>query len=384
MSRGPRAEIVGAFATEVGKRPGLNSLELHAEAFLGALDDAGLEAGDVDGLVTLGSFSMSYLMHSTAVAEYLGLRHLRYAAVGSVGGASAVSALNHAALLVAAGVCRTAVVLSADDQLSGMTRDLALKAMLSNRHPQYEGPYGPTTAAAYAMAARRYLVDYGVEPELLGWATVQSREYGSRRRSAMMPVPVGLDDIAASKPIAEPLRMLHCAPIADGGGAVVVGAAGRGAAAPVRIAGAGERHANAHLVYNQSLLTSPAVGAAAEAFEEAGCGPGDVDVALVYDAFASSVGSALEDLGLAPRGRVFHAFRDGEFGPGGRLPVNPHGGLLSGGHPGYPGGILHVVEAVRQLRGDAEVQIPRARRALVQGSGGIMTTQSVMVLETTA
>lgn len=379
-----RADITGAYTSPVGRRPGLNSLELHGEAFLGALEDADLAVSEVDGLITLGSFSMPYLMHATAIAEFLGLRQLRHASSMNVGGASAVAAVNLAAVLVGAGVCRHVVVLSGDDQLSGMTRDLALRAMLANRHAQYEGPYGPTTAAAYAMAARRYLHEYRLDPDDLAWPSVQSRAHAVANPAAMMREPMSVDDVNASKPIAEPLRMLHCAPIADGGAAVVIGPASsqaRGGRRPVRVAGAGERYENAHLVFNRSLVESPAAAAAQEAYREAGIGVDQLDVALVYDAFASSLAATVEDLGLVSRGGALKAFAEGEFDRSGRLPVNPHGGLLSGGHPGYPGGLFHVVEAVRQIRGTSDVQLPHVERAVVHGSGGIMTTQAVMVLE---
>lgn len=375
-----RAPVTGVFASPVGKRPGMNSLQLHAEAFDGVLDDAGISARDVDGLVTLGSFSQPYLMHAVAVAEFLGLRDLAYANTVAVGGASAVAALHRVSLLVAAGVCRTAVVVAADDQLSGMTRELALRAMLGNRHPQFEGPYGPTTAAAYAIAAARYLHDHDLDPIVLGEATRLSRRMAAGRPGAMFTDMPSLDEIAASKEIADPLRMLHCAPIADGGAAFVISNE-PGSRPPVRVAGAGERHDNAHLVYNRSLTTSPAAAAATAGYAEAGVTAGDVDVALVYDAFASSLGSTLEDLGLAEPGTAFHAMADGEFDLEGRVPVNPHGGLLSGGHPGYPGGIIHVAEAIHQARGDAVTQVPDARFVLVHGSGGIMTTQAVAILE---
>lgn len=375
-----RAKIIGAYATDVGRHPGKNSLQLHAMAAQGALADAGLDPRDVDGVVTLGSFSSHYLMQSIALAEYLGLTNVVYADVVRVGGASAVAAVLRTSLLVAAGACRNALIVSGDDQLSGMTRDLAIRAMFENRHPQYEAPYGPTTAAAYAIAARRYLHDHGLDESMLAYATIQSRQFASRRTGAMMTKPVTVDDVVGSRPIADPLRLLHCAPIADGAAAVILSNTARRRRGVI-VRGGGERHTAAHLVYNDDLVRTPATDAAAIAYRDSRTGSDTIDVALVYDAFASSVGSTLEDLALAPRGKVFHGFRDGEFGPDGRLPVNPHGGLLSGGHPGYPGGLFHVVEAVRQLRGDAQVQLRDPRVALVHGSGGIMTSQAVAVLE---
>lgn len=370
--------ILGAGRTAVGRTPGPDSLMLHAHAARAALADAGVEPGRVDGVVTLGSFTRDYVMHSAAVAEYLGLRGIRYADVVRIGGAAAAGAVTRAIDAVNAGRCDTVLIVSGDDQLSGLTRDLAVKGMAENRHFQYEAPYGLTTPAAFAMMARLYLHRHGLDDELLAHVTVQSRRTAAMLPDAMYGSPCDAAEVNASKPIADPLRLLHCAPIADGGGAVVVG---RGAPGDVvAVLGAGEAHSNAHVVFNPVDGASAARASAGRALAAARVGPGDLGAAQVYDCFASVVAQILEEAGLAPEGQALHRFADGEFDHDGALPVNLNGGLLSGGHPGIPGGMLHVVEAVEQLRGTARLPVADGRPVFVHAMGGILSNHASLVL----
>lgn len=370
--------ILGAARTPVGKTPGIDSLTLHAQAAHAAITDAGIDPLAIDGIITFGSFTRDYVMHSAVVAEFLGLRRIRYADVVRIGGASAAGAVSRAVAAISAGRCDTVLIVSGDDQLSGLTRDLAVKGMAENRHYQYEAPYGVTTPAAFAMMARLYLQRHHLSEELLAHVTVQSRRTASKLPDAMYGKPCTVDEVNSSKPIADPLRMLHCAPIADGGGALV---AGRGAPGEVvEVLGSGEAHSNAHLVFNPFDASSAAAASAGHAFQQAGVRPADLGAAQVYDCFASVVAQVLEEAGIAPAGRALYQFADGEYDVDGGLPVNLNGGLLSGGHPGMPGGLLHVVEAAEQVRGSARVPVAGGKPVFVHCLGGIMSNHATLIL----
>ena len=374
----PRTGILGSGRTAVGRTPGIDSLMLHARAARAAVEDAGVDPVDIDGIVTMGSFTRDYVMHSSVVAEYLGLRGIRYADVVRIGGASAAGAVTRAVDAIDAGRCALVLVVSGDDQLSGLTRDLAVKGMAENRHFQYEAPYGVTTPAAFALMARLHLARHGIDGDQLAHVTVQSRRTASKLPDAMYGTPCVADDVNTSKPIADPLRMLHCAPIADGGGAVIVG---RGRPDDVvAVLGSGEAHSNGHLVFNPVDGPSAGAASAARAFALAGVRPADLGAAQVYDCFASVVAQLMEEAGLAPPGQALDRFADGEYDHDGALPVNLNGGLLSGGHPGIPGGMLHVVEAVEQVRGTARLPVADGRPVFVHCMGGILSNHASLVL----
>lgn len=377
------AVISGAFDTAVGRLPGRSCLDLHAEAALGALRDAGLAAGEVDGLLCAYSLAEPYQMLSSVVAEYLGLEPGFEAAV-SVGGATAAILVMQAAALVRSGTCRHVLIVTGDNRLSGMSRDGAVAALAGFGHPQFEQPYGMTIPAAYGLVARRFMHERGLTSEQLAAVAVTQRRHAAAHPQAHMRDPITLDDVLASRPIAEPLRLLDCCLISDGAAALVVSdpAAARDLRpTAVEILGCGQGHTHEHIVAAPSLTEFGCRRSSAEALGRAGLTPEDIDVAEIYDSFTITLIVELESMGFFAPGEAGAAALDGALALDGRLPCNTHGGLLSYGHSGAAGGMFHVVEAVRQLRGEAGPrQVADAETAFVHGDGGVLSAHCSVVL----
>jgi acetyl-CoA acetyltransferase len=377
------AVIVGAYDTEVGVVPDKGPTQLCAQAIRGALDDAGLSLGDVDGLITCNSMADPYMYHSEMMAEYLQIFPGYTLSLGAGGGAS-FAALHHAASAIATGMASVVVVALADCLRTGLTRDQAMAMQSSSGHPQFERPYGPTVPAFYGLVARAYMHKYGATPEHLAAVAVSAREHATRHPGAQMRDPITIDDVLDSRMIADPLRMLDCSLVSDGGCAVVLTSAERAKDLkhdPVYLLGAGEGHSYEHISATHDLTASAAVDSGKAAYEMAGLGPKDIDVAGIYDCFTPVVLIELEDLGFCKRGEAGDFVAEGNLGLGGVIPSNTHGGLLSHSHAGNPGSMFALSECVFQLRGDAgDRQVKDAETALVHAQGGILSSHCTVIL----
>jgi acetyl-CoA acetyltransferase len=378
-----RARLTGVGTTRFGELAGSSPMSLHSEAARAALTDAGLGLTDVDGILCAYSLVEPHLMQSSVVAEYLGI-HPAYSAALQLGGATGCAAVMHAAMLVEAGRCRHVLVVMGDNRVTGMSRDGAVAALAHVGHPQFEVPYGPTIPAFYGLVASRYMHEHGATPEHLAHIAVTMRAYAALHPDAHMRRPITVADVLASRIIATPLRLLDCCLVSDGGAAVLVSApdAATATAKPgVALLGAGQGHTHEHLSQAPSLTDFGCHDAARRAFAEAGVAPGAVAVAEIYDSFTITLLIELESMGFFARGEAGPAIAAGALAPGGRLPTNTHGGLLSFGHSGAAGGLTHVVEAVRQLRGEAGPrQVAGAELAFVHGDGGILSAHCSLVL----
>ncbi len=378
-----RVAIVGAADTEVGVVPSLGANELCADAILRALADAGLAPDAVDGLVTCNSMAEPLLYHAEAMAEYLGIRLAHCASIGAGGGTS-FTALQQAASAIANGICRTVVVAMADSLRSGLSRERALAVQASSGHPEFERPFGATVPAYYALIARAHMHEFGTTPEQFAAVAVSARQHAAGNPAASMREPIAVADVLGSRMIADPLHLLDCSLVSDGGAAVVLVDAGRARDSPrppVYLLGAGEGHSHEHISQARSLTTSAAVEAGRRACAMAGIRPQDVDFAELYDCFTPVVVIELEDLGFCAKGEGGPFVAEGHTGPEGRLPVNTHGGLLAHCHPGNPGSMFALTEAVRQIRREAGPrQLARSDLALVHAQGGIMSSHCTLVL----
>jgi acetyl-CoA acetyltransferase len=378
------AFITGAHDTAVGELPGSSCMSLHAEAALGAVADAGLALADIDGVLCAYSFTQPHLMLASVFCEFVGI-HPGFCAAVQAGGASACIMVMQAAALVASGQCRHVLVVTGDNRLTGLSRDGAVAALADVGHPQFERPFGISVPASYALVAQRYLHETGATSEQLAAIAVEHRRHAGRHPKAHKREPITVEQVLASKEIASPLRMLDCCLISDGGAALVVSsrAAARDArSAPVEILGAGQGHTHEHIVAAPSLTDFGCKASSAAAFARAGVTAADIDVAQIYDSFTITLAVELESIGFFERGEAGLAAANGELGLNGRLPCNTHGGLLSYGHSGAAGGMFHAVEAVHQLRGNAEMrQVPGAKLAFVHGDGGILSAHCSLVLE---
>ncbi|QEC46470.1 thiolase domain-containing protein [Baekduia soli] len=390
MSHQPGAVIVGAYEHPGRDLPGHTIPRLQREVAHGALADAGLEIADVDGFFCDAN---SPGMGPVDMLEYLGLR-CTYTESGDMGGATYVAYVGHAAAAIAAGKCRVAlIVLAGLPRAEGTSiagRELVPGPSAAFEVNGYWGGHGPV--ADYALTARRHMHEFGTTSEHLAWVKVASSEHAQHNPDAMLRTPVTVDDVLASPLVADPLHRLDCCIVSDGGGALVVvhPDVARGLERTgVMLRGHGEAHKDPN--FGDVDLTYTAGRRAGElAYAEAGVRPSDIQYASIYDSFTITVLIALEDLGFCAKGRGGPFVQDGGLrSRGGRLPVNTDGGGLSSNHPGNRGGMTKVIEAVRQLRGETqlEVQVPGCELALVFGSGVRLSSRhysSVLVLERAA
>lgn len=381
-SRAPDARITGVATTRVGELAGSSCLGLHDEAARAALRDAGLAPAEVDGVLCAYSLAEPHPMLASAFCEYAGI-HPGFCAAVQAGGATGAIMVMQAAALVASGQCRHVLCVTGDNRLSGLSRDGAVAALAGFGHPQFEQPFGISVPASYALVARRYLHEYGGTPEQLAAIAVEHRRHAARHPDAHLRQPITIEEVMRSRIISSPLRLLDCCLVSDGAAAIVVSApdAACDTRAPVALLGVGQGHTHEHLVAAPSLLEFGCSRSSQRAFGQAGVTAADIDVAQIYDSFTITLLIELESIGFFERGEAGVAALAGELGLGGRLPCNTHGGLLSFGHSGAAGGAFHVVEAVRQLRGEAaDRQVADARLAFVHGDGGILSAHCSLVL----
>lgn len=372
--------IAGAAESDLGVT-GLPALALQAQAITRALGDAGLEPADIDGLATtaVGRFG------TTAVAEYLGL-DLTWTESTAVGGCAFELYVGRAAQAIAAGQCETVVISYGSDQRSAAARSLSGVEDPSVPEAQFQDPYGPLYPAShYAMAAARYLHETGAGREQLAEVAIAAREWALLNPAAYRhgAGPLTVDEVLSAKPVSSPLGALDCCLVTDGGGAVVVTSLERARELPrppVVVLGWGEATTNVSMAGADDLLAVGAYDSARRAYGMAGVEPADVDVVELYDSFTITVLLSLEGLGFCGRGEAADLVAGGRIRPGGELPLDTAGGGLSYCHPGQYG-LLLLVEAVRQLRGECGArQVAGAQIALAHGTGGILSAHGTVLL----
>ena len=374
----PEARIVGVAECDIGET-GLGLPELQVQAVTRALDDAGLTIADVDGLATNGYGRFP----TTLLAEYLGVRP-RWTESSFIGGSASVAYIDRAAAAIARGDAEVVVISWVSNQRSAHSRRLG-GVVVDEARPdaRLEAPFHPLSPISfYAMAAQRHMHEFGTTPEQLAAVAVAAREWALRNPRAFRhdAGPLTVDDVLATPMVSSPLHVADCCLVTDGGGAVVLAAAGSGSRRGVRIIGFGEATTHASMSQAPELVVSGAAESGQRAFAAAGLTPDDVDVAQVYDSFTITVVLSLEGLGFCERGTAGALAESGALAPGGRLPLNTSGGGLSYCHPGQLG-VLLVVEAVRQLRGECGArQVPGARVALCHGTGGILSHHATLLL----
>lgn len=374
------AAIVGAAESDLGQvAPGLTPVDLMAQGTVRALADCGLTLSDVDGVFAAATQSR---MATIALCEYLGLRP-RYADSTYLGGASFLSLAAHAQLALAAGECEVAVIAYGSTQRSDRGRYTTVRDV----NP-YEDPYRPRMpVTGYALAASRHMHEFGTRREDLAEIAVAARQWAMLNPKAWSRKPLSVQDVLAAPAVSSPLGVKDCCLVTDGGGALVMVRADRArdlARPPVYLLGHGDAQEHMAISAMPDLTSTGAARSAAAAYAMAGVGPEDIDVAQLYDAFTITTLLFLEDLGFCAKGEGGAFVRDGGIAPGGRLAVNTSGGGLSYCHPGMFG-LLLVVEAVRQLRGECGPrQVPGAELAVAHGNGGVLAAESTLVLGTAA
>lgn len=378
MSINGKAYIAGAYEHPTRKATDKSLAQLHAECAKCALADAGLTKDDVDGYFCAGDAPG---LGALSMADYMGLK-LRHIDTTETGGSSYVIHVAHAAAAIAAGKCSVALItLAGRPRAEGMATGTAPRNYgASAPDVAFEFPYGATVVNMYAMCAMRHMHEYGTTSEQLAWIKVAASHHAQHNPDAMLRDVVTVEDVVNSPMIADPLHRLDCCVISDGGGALVVVAPeiAKSLNRPlIKMRGGGE--ALKHQMGGKVDLTySAAVESGPAAFADAGLTPADIKYVSIYDSFTITVLMQLEDLGFAEKGQGGRLVADGNLITGtGKLPFNTDGGGLCNNHPGNRGGMTKVIEAVRQLRGEAHpaVQVANCDLALAHGTGGSLGTR---------
>ncbi|WP_433461790.1 acetyl-CoA acetyltransferase [Spirillospora sp. CA-128828] len=374
-----RTAIVGVAESDIGKTPGHTVFSLQQQAMATALRDAGLRPADVDGFMTSGYPYTE--RQAVSAAEYLGLRP-RYVDDTNIGGSGFIAAMERAAAAIECGLCETVLITYGSTQYSSKTR--ALGGRPADFGYQFEVPYGlPLPLGGYALAAQRYMHLYGAGSADLAEVAVAARQWARLNPKAVRTKDLTVDDVLASPMISTPLRGLDCCLVTDGGGAVVMTSAERARdlrADPVLISGTGYAQSHESIGNAVEITDTAARESGRLAYTRAGFGPSDIDIAQIYDSFTITVLLSLEDLGLCGKGEAAAFVADGRIRPGGDFPLNTSGGGLSYCHPGMFG-IFLIIEAVRQLRGEAgNRQAGSPRTALCHGTGGQLSTAATAIL----
>ncbi len=376
--------IAGVGETEQGKIPNKSSFHFLSEASKLAIEDAGLKKDDVDGLVTAFSLVEHTFMHCTTFADYFGMNPRFFSSV-AVGGATAVWMVAEAAMAITSGQAEVVLCVRGDNTLSGISSSGMLALIREMCHAEFEFPYGLTTPGGYALAAQRYLHDWGSRREHLAAVAVTMRKHAADKENAMNKDPLSIEDVLSSRVIAEPLTKYDCSVISDGGAAFIVTTEDKAKELGITnnlayLWGMGQGYSHQYLTSLENLdqIYNAVERSGQKAFGTAGIEPRDVDIAFLYDCFTITVLLELEGLGFVPRGEGGAFALEGRMEIGKDLPVNTHGGLLSQAHLGA---MHHVVEATLQLRGDAgKRQVENPEVAVVHGNGGIVSAHSTVVL----
>ena len=386
MSINGKAYIAGAFEHPTRNAVDKSLAQLHAECAKGALADAGLTKDDVDGYFCAGDAPG---LGPLALADYMGLK-LRHIDSTETGGSSYLVHVAHAAEAIAMGKCKVALItLAGRPKAEGMATGTAPRDYGAAPDVAFELPYSPVITNMYGMCAMRHMHEFGTTSEQLAWIKVAASHHAQHNPKAVLQNVVTVEDVVNSPIISDPLHRLDCCVISDGGGALVVVAPeiAKSLSRPmVKVKGAGEalKHqmgGRIDLTYSGAAVSGPI------AFAEAGVKPADIKYASIYDSFTITVLMQLEDLGFCAKGDGGKFVSDGNLISGvGKLPFNTDGGGLCNNHPANRGGMTKVIEAVRQIRGEAHpaVQVANCDLAVAHGTGGSLGTRhgsATLILE---
>jgi acetyl-CoA acetyltransferase len=379
LKRGSAA-IVGVAESDLGEvAAGMSVTDLMAQGVVRALDDCGLTLADVDGVFAAAGQSR---MPTTALCEYLNLKP-RYHDGTFMGGSSFMTLVAHAQAAIEAGLCEVAVIAYGSTQ-----RSAGRKHVAPREYNPYETPLRPVLpATAYALAASRHFHQFGTTREQLAEIAVAARQWALLNPMAWEKAPLSVSEVLGARQVSYPLTVRDCCLVTDGGGAVVMTSAARARGLPkppAYVLGVGESLSHLTISNMADLTVTGAHVSGQQAFAMAGLTPADINAVEVYDAFTITTLLFLEDLGFCPKGEGGRFVMDGAIAPGGRLPVNTNGGGLSYCHPGMYG-IFLLIEAARQVRGECGArQVPSCETAIAHGNGGVLSSQSTVILGSSA
>jgi acetyl-CoA acetyltransferase len=359
--------------------PDESATDLQRRVVAKLIDENDIAPEDVDGLLAapagMAAGRNTDVFTHERLYDELGIQP-SFASTVNAGGATYGVMLHQAALAIDAGQAESVLCLGAGKFPRVSEGGEAMARMVS--HEEFEFPYGTFIPALYALAIQRHMHEYGTTKEQLARVAVSARRWARQHPDALMrdEGELTIDDVLDSPEIAEPFHRLHCSVPTEGGGSFLVTSGERAAEIadqPAYILGIGEKHTHGSISQAPSFTRMGAYESGKRAFEMASLSPDDVDVAEIYDAFASNPIMYAEDLGFAERGKGGELFESGRADPGGDLPVNTYGGLLSYGHAGDSSGASVLNEAITQNRGNAgERQVQDADVVLAHTYGGMM------------
>jgi acetyl-CoA acetyltransferase len=380
----PLAAIVGVGESAIGRVPGRSALELMADAAASALASAGLERSAIDGVISLPCATERWIMPAAMVARGLGIQP-DYVSTVDVAGASGAAMVDQAARVIGTGGAEAILCVAGQPLLSGVSRDIAVARMAqSAAHLTAEVPAGVPVPGLYALVATRHMHLYGTTREQLAAVAVETRRHAGNNPNAHFQAPISVQDVLEAKPISSPFTLLDCAPVSDGAAAMIVVSAERARQIKRHAAyllGSGYGLSHVYLTDANDPLATGARRSGQAAFRRAGLRPADMEFAQLYDCFTITVLLELEDLGFCRHGEAGSFVAAGALARDGALPTNTGGGLLSGGHPGYPAGLFPVLEAARQIMHEGGArQLPNADLGLAHGNGGVIGMHCSLVL----
>ena len=368
--------IVGIGQSRFGIRSDASLRELSFEAAKASLDDAGIPLDDVQAMVvSVASDELSYALQPSAqVVDYLGFNPKpSFRVEGAC--ASGSMAVRTGWMTVASGLADLVIVVGAEKMTEVSTA--AVTDVLGRAGDfMWEYPFGMTFPGYYALIARAHMGKYGTTEEQLSMVAVKNHHYGALNPYAHMRKEISLDKAMSSFTVADPLKLYDCCLISDGAAAIVLASdklAGSLSKKPVWISGLGLGTDTISLSDRRDITTLDAtVEAARQAYDMAGIGPKDIDVAVVHDCFTIAEIAAYEDLGFCAKGEGGKLIEEKRTYIGGDIPVNVDGGLKSKGHPIGATGVAMAAEIAKQLRGEADPgrQVENARIGLSHNVGG--------------
>lgn len=373
--------IVGIGETQLGKHAGRTAVDLQAEAVIRACEDAGISVGDLDGLLNLGPYSRPFPMFSASLNEYLGVRLKRQATIDAGGIVSPSHMINNAIASIERGECSLVACTFGEAAATGRAKAGRGWTMAAD-DLEFEAPFGLVgSVMPYALVMARHIAEHNTRIEGFGAVALAARKHALLTDNAVMREPLSMDDYLSSRPIASPIKLLDSSVIVDGAGAVIVASeqvAKDLGVVPVRVRSSTMRSSHRNIGQFPGITELGIEEVGARALENAGLGLSDIDLLQVHDAFTISVIVFLEELGFCPRGAGGEYALDGNLEIGSACPVNTNGGHLSQGHVS---GMLHITEAVRQLRGQAGArQVDDPQFVMVAGAGGYFGMTGVMIL----
>jgi acetyl-CoA acetyltransferase len=378
--------VAGIGATEFSKASGRSEMQLACEATVAALEDAGIEPSEVDGMVTFTADTNPEI----EIARLTGIGDLKFFSRIHHGGGAACGTVQQAAMAVAEGIADVVVVYRAFNERSGHrfgtgVQDRPPAANAEAAHFAWYAPFGLLTPAQWvAMFGRRYMHETGATSEDFGRVSVADRHHAANNpRAFFYEQPITLEDHQNSRWIVEPLHLLDCCQESDGGQALVVTSLERARdlkQPPAVIVGAaqgsGEDQQMMTSYYRDSITGIPEMGLVArQLYEQAGIGPDDIQTAVLYDHFTPFVLCQLEEFGFCGKGEAKDFVRDGHLEMDGRLPTNTHGGQLG---EAYIHGVNGIAEGVRQVRGTSVNQVDGVENVLVTAGTGVPTSGIVL------